>query len=325
MDEHIPHHGYPILIVEDNPVARKVLEKMLAKASYRTVSAQNGAEALALFENEFFPIVLTDWMMPEMNGLELCQAIRRMPNIGYVFIVLLTARDSKQDIITGLESGADDFIIKPVNPPELMARLKCGHRILELEQSLRQANKEIRLLSIQDPLTGCFNRSYLDERLPDEVKRAKRYCHPLSLIMCDIDHFKLINDTYGHQTGDRVLEKFARRIHHAIRDRIDWLVRYGGEEFLIVLPETDIGGACCAAEKLRRIVCDQPFKISDLSLTVTASFGASGYARITASTPTAIEKLIDRADQCLYKAKEQGRNRLVAGPIATPVRTASVN
>ncbi|RLB41492.1 MAG: diguanylate cyclase response regulator, partial [Deltaproteobacteria bacterium] len=175
--------SYPILIVEDNPVSRKLLEKTLKKGGYEVVSVSTGEEALTLFRCKFFPIVITDWMMPGMDGLELCRQIRTMDLPGYVFIILLTAKDSKDDLIAGLEAGADDYLTKPLNYPELKARLKSGFRILELEKSLKKANEEIRILSITDSLTGCYNRHFLMQRLRHEIKRARRYKHELSVVM----------------------------------------------------------------------------------------------------------------------------------------------
>ncbi len=187
--------NFPVLIVDDNPIIQKMMNISLSKAGYEVTSAENGRDALRKFDQKFYPIVLTDWMMPEMDGLELCKAIRKLPTDGYVYIILFTAKDSKEDIIKGLEAGADDYLTKPVNHPELMARLNTGVRILELEKSLRKANEEIRILSITDHLTGCYNRGYIGEHLPREIKRAHRYKHPLSVIISDIDHFKKVNDS----------------------------------------------------------------------------------------------------------------------------------
>ena len=243
--------SYPILLVEDNPISRKMLEKILVKEGFEVTLAENGKEALALFRKHFFPIVLTDWLMPEMEGPELCKAIRNEKPKGYVYIVLLTAKDSKDDIISGLESGADDYLTKPADRAELVARLKNGLRILDLEKSLKKANEEIRTLSITDSLTGIYNRGYLNERLPQEIKRSIRYKRSLSLILCDIDHFKSVNDNFGHVAGDTILKGFVDCITASIRDQIDWSARYGGEEFLVVLPETDFLGARHLAERLR--------------------------------------------------------------------------
>jgi diguanylate cyclase (GGDEF)-like protein len=248
-------------------------------------------------------------MMPEMDGIALCRAIRNHASPGYVYIVFLTAKDSRDDIIAGLEAGADDYLTKPFHPTELMARLTTGKRILELERSLKMANEEIRILSITDHLTGCFNRGYMTSHLPEELNRASRYGHPLSLIMCDIDRFKNVNDSRGHLAGDSVLRLVVDFIHEALRKDIDWAVRYGGEEFLIVLPETDREGAWAVAERLRQEMATKPIAIGDQEIAITASFGLASFDPGMDKEPSA-EALIREADQYLYQAKKEGRNKV---------------
>ncbi len=302
--------SYPILLVEDNPISRKMLEKILVKEGFKVTLAENGKEALALFRKCFFPIVLTDWLMPEMEGPELCKALRNEKPNGYVYIVLLTAKDSKDDIISGLESGADDYLIKPADRAELIARLKNGLRILDLEKSLKEANEEIRTLSITDPLTGIYNRGYLDERLPQEIKRSIRYKRSLSLILCDIDHFKAVNDNFGHVAGDTILKGFVDCITASIRDQIDWSARYGGEEFLIVLPETDFLGARHLAERLRGAVSDMRYTVGDKEVRITSSFGVSGFSPDMLLKNLSVDGMLNHVDKYLYKAKDGGRNRV---------------
>ena len=308
--------SFPILIAEDNPVSKTLLEKSLIKAGYEVVSANDGREAFKILKKDFFPIVITDWMMPEMDGLELCRAIRSNDFPGYIFIVLVTAKDSHDDILAGLEAGADDYITKPFNQAELIARLKAGKRVLELERSLKKANEKIKILSITDPLTGIYNRGYLTERLPQEIARAKRYRHPLSIIMSDIDLFKKINDSYGHQAGDKILKGFVGYLRGTIRNGIDWIARYGGEEFLIVLPETNIEGAFNAAERLRALLSESVFTIKDNEIKITASFGVSGFDPSKYTKKISSESLIGEADKCLYQAKKEGGNKVRGSEIS---------
>lgn len=296
--------SFPILVVEDDPVSRRILEKSLTKSGMKVVAAENGREALELLEKTFFPIVITDWMMPELDGLELCQRIRKMEWPSYVFIILLTARGAVDDIITGLDAGADDYLTKPFNKAELKARLRAGTRILGLYDKINK-------LSITDPLTQCFNRGYLMKSLTKEIKRSIRYKNNLFIVMSDIDHFKNINDSYGHQAGDLVLKEFASLIMNSFRDEVDWLARYGGEEFILVLPETGRDGAWQAAERLRKKVSEMVIPVKEEKIQITASFGISGFEGHNSVVNISANALIEKADKCLYQAKREGRNRVV--------------
>jgi diguanylate cyclase (GGDEF)-like protein len=309
------HDSYPVLLVEDDPISRKILKNILLKEGFDVTTVENGRIAIELFKNRFFPIVLSDWLMPEMEGPDLCRAIRRLKSEGYVYIVLLTAKDAKADIISGLNAGADDYLTKPAHRDELIARIKNGLRILELERSLKEANEEIRILSITDTLTGAYNRGYLNQRLPQEIKRSIRYRHPLSLILSDIDHFKKVNDQYGHLAGDHVLKEFVRCIQESIRDQIDWAARYGGEEFLVVLPETDFNGAMLLAERLRETCSQHVITVQDQPISITASFGVTGLASEMPQSNISVEILLQQCDDRLYQAKNQGRNRVVGQPL----------
>jgi diguanylate cyclase (GGDEF)-like protein len=230
---------------------------------------------------------------------------------GYVYALLLTARDSKEHIIAGLEAGADDYLIKPVHEPELIARLNAGRRILNLEHSLRVANQRNRILSITDALTGAYNRRYLMEQLPRELERCRRYAYPLSVLMCDIDRFKQVNDNRGHAAGDDVLQQFAARAQKSIRTNSDWVSRYGGEEFLIVLPETEYEGAMAVAEKIRTLVSSMPFATRSGDLMATASFGVASTGPNGPDISLNADALIRCADECMYRSKQEGRDRTV--------------
>lgn len=301
-----------ILIAEDDLLSRSILEHYLEQQGYTFVSACNGREALELFNTHHFQIVITDWLMPEMDGTALCRAIRDQAGDRYTFIILLTSQNSPEALIEGLEAGADDYIVKPINPEELRVRLKGCQRILDLESSLQKSLAEIRELSIHDPLTGAYNRGYLDQQLAQEIGRAYRYHHPLSLIMCDLDHFKLVNDTYGHQTGDDVLKRCVQTISQSIRHQIDWVARYGGEEFIIALPETGREGCRIVAERMREQITLSPNADEICALKISASFGTVTLAPNANTVRVSVADLIQRADICLYQAKQRGRNCVVA-------------
>ena len=296
-----------ILLVDDEPTQRLIMARLLKRAGYEVEMAANGREALTKLEQGDFPLMITDWEMPEMDGIALCSALRSSEQ-GYTYIILLTSRDAIEHLVAGLQSGADDYLIKPVIEPELIARLNTGRRIVTLERSLRTANEENRRLSITDPLTGVFNRRYLMEQLPREIDRAARYGRRLSATMCDIDHFKMINDTHGHLTGDEVLKWFATCLQKGVRTS-DWIARYGGEEFVIVLPETNVTNAATAAEHLRKHIAGTAFTAADLELPVSASFGVSGWQDQVPKTAS-LDALIARCDSGVYASKAGGRNRI---------------
>lgn len=301
-----------VLIVEDDPLSRSLLGLYLEQEGYTYVAAENGREALELFNRQQFSIVITDWLMPEMDGTTLCRAIRSQARAHYTFLILITSNSSPNSLIEGLEAGADDYIVKPLNPAELRVRLKGCRRILDLENSLQRSLAEIHELSIRDPLTGAFNRGYFDQQLEHEIQRAYRYQRSLSLILCDLDHFKLINDTYGHQAGDKVLKQCVQNISRSFRSQIDWVARYGGEEFFIALPETDAAGCAVVAERMRERMSFTPDEAGKAALKVTASFGTVTLVPDRQGMKTSAQELIQRADTCLYQAKQAGRNRVVA-------------
>jgi two-component system, cell cycle response regulator len=293
------------------------MTRFLKNAGYEVDAVADGSEALDKMTKRYYPMLVTDWEMPQMDGIALCKAVRNMQLDGYVYALLLTARDAKEHIIAGLEAGADDYLVKPVHEPELIARLNAGRRILALEHSLRVANQRNRILSITDALTGAYNRRYLMEQLPREVERCRRYAYPLSVLMCDLDHFKEVNDQRGHAAGDDVLQQFAARAQKSIRSNSDWIARYGGEEFLIVLPETSYSDGLFVADKIRDVIAGAPFSTRVGETPVTASFGVASTGPNGPDLALKVETLIRTADECLYKSKLSGRNRTTGQEIAT--------
>lgn len=298
-----------LLLAEDEPIQRRVLERRLGKAGYVVDTARNGEEALAKLMQEHYQILITDWDMPGMDGATLCRRVREVNLPGYLYILLLTGHDSAADIVVGLEAGADDYIRKPANEAELLARLKTCRRVVELERSLRDANARVQLLSVTDPLVGTYNRRYLTDELAREIERARRNNRPLAVVIADLDYFKRINDEHGHQTGDEVLQCFADRVRSSIR-QYDWIARYGGEEFVIVLPDTSLVDAVATAEKLRLQCASTPMATSTGRLMVTASFGVAALECLPATEAATVATLLRRADVGLYRSKNTGRNRV---------------
>jgi two-component system cell cycle response regulator len=294
------------LIAEDNPGFRLALEKMLKKWGYDVVAAANGLEAWEILRSPDPPrLAILDWMMPELDGLEVCRRVRELNREPYIYILLLTAKDSPAELIEGMEAGADDYLRKPVDTHELRVRVRAGRRIVDLQQELVEARDLLRRQASHDPLTDLWNRHAMSEILARELKRAKRESSTLSLIMADLDHFKNINDTLGHAAGDEVLREAAKRMSACVRE-YDAPCRYGGEEFLILLPGLDLPGAAVRAEQIRSAL-SIPFHIGEglhdvtCSLGVTATSGAAGFDAAA---------LLQEADEALYAAKHNGRNRV---------------
>jgi len=297
-----------ILLVDDEPTQRLIMARLLKRAGYEVETAGNGLEALEKLKSGDFQLLISDWEMPEMDGIALCSALRTSQVQGYIYTILLTARDSIEHVVTGLQAGADDYLTKPVIEAELIARLNTGKRIVTLERSLRTANEENRRLSVTDPLTGAYNRRYLMEQLPREIERSARYGRRVSVIMCDVDHFKKINDTHGHLVGDEVLKWFVAMLEKGIRTS-DWVARYGGEEFVIVLPETDVDSAANAANHLREQIAASAFIMPGAHFPVTASFGVSGWRKEIPPAAT-LDALISKCDAGVYASKAGGRNQV---------------
>lgn len=299
--------GIRVLAAEDNPVFQSMLRSMLTKWGYNPVMARDGMEAWRELEGENAPrLAILDWMMPGLDGVEICRRVRNAAKEPYIYLILLTARTEAQDLVEGMEAGADDYLKKPFEAQELRVRLRAGRRILDLQSQLMMAREELRVQATHDHLTGIPNRGAILESLDGELSRAARERGPVAVLMCDVDLFKSINDTHGHQAGDEILREAARRMKSAVRG-YDVVGRYGGEEFLIVLPRCDAEGAQRQAERMREAFCATPFRAMGELLPVTCSFGVSW--REEASLSDA-DTLIREADMALYSAKASGRNRV---------------
>lgn len=307
-----------ILVAEDDLVTRRMLEAYLVKWGYEVVTVGDGRQAWQILQQENAPrLALLDWMMPEMDGMSICREARRLNLQPYIYLILLTARKYQEDVIAGLEAGADEYLTKPFDPYELRARLRTGARIVELQDSLIQAREALREQAMHDALTQLFNRRATMDILASELSRASRDLKPLTVMMVDIDHFKSVNDRFGHPAGDAVLCEVARRLRSSMR-AYDTVGRFGGEEFLVVAPGCDSSPSRAQAERLREIVSSQPVNVKDLSIDVTVSVGV---ATLRDPRPQDLEALLSVADKALYLAKERGRNR-VEGECSAPLPSA---
>ena len=302
-----------VLLVDDDELVLERLRSLVTAAGFEAETAPDAPAALALLKDRFTPIVIMDRNMPGMDGLALCRLIRQQEWPGYIYILLLTVQDAEEDILAGLDAGADDYLSKRSSSAQLLARLRTARRILTLEHSLKAAVEEKRRLSLTDTLTGAPNRRYFLRHLSRELKRAHRDGSHLSLLTLDIDHFKRVNDQYGHAAGDAVLQEFVRRISSCLQRATDWCARVGGEEFVVVLGCTPLNGAGQVAEAIREAVACSPVLTSAGSISITVSIGVSGWQGGTDRrevTEGTLDVLLQQSDKNLYASKERGRNRV---------------
>lgn len=303
-------HMPKVLLVDDDEILLERLRIPIAEAGYEVTTVTDGAAALAALAGEFMSIVILDRSMPGMDGLEVCRVIRNQPWPSYVYLILLTAHDSEVDVLRGLNAGADDYLGKRVSDAQLVARLGAATRVLSLEHSLKAALEERRRMAMSDALTGAHNRRYFMRHLRGEIKRARRFGTELSLLVLDIDHFKTVNDQHGHAAGDLVLQAFVRQVQSCLPREYDWCARLGGEEFAVVLPQTNLDGAAVVAEKLRNAISKSPVKLSTTSRSITVSIGVSGLEAMPDRAEITVETLLAHADRFLYQSKDAGRNRV---------------
>src|ERR1700691_1410100 len=305
-----------VLIAEDDPVSCHLLKSFLVKWDYDVAVVTDGMAALKILEADDTPrLAVLDWMMPGMEGVQICQRIRERKNRPYVYVLLLTARSEKRDLLRGLELGADDYLTKPFDSEELRARLLVGERILTLQDDLIAAREELRFRATHDLLTGISNRGTVMDALRNELSRQVREQRSFGVILVDIDHFKNVNDTYGHLCGDEVLQAVSRRLKECVRP-YDTVGRYGGEEFLIIASAANTKGTLALAERIRSVLESKPVVTHAGEVRITASLGAAISTDARGGDPQTLLRLADKA---LYRAKELGRNRteLAGSPEST--------
>jgi diguanylate cyclase (GGDEF)-like protein len=297
-----------VLLIDDDELALGCLESILTATGFEVRTATSGAAALSSLKETFSPIVITDLKMPNMDGLSVCRAIRKESWPGYIYILLLSIQDGENDVLAGLDAGADDYLSKRMSSAQVLARLRTARRILTLEHSLKDALAAKRRLALTDELTGAPNRRYFSARLSRELVRISRFGGNLSLMSLDIDNFKKINDRYGHAAGDVVLQEFVKRIGRCLPRNTDWCARMGGEEFCIVLEETGLADARIVAERLRRTIAESPVITLAGAVKVTVSVGVSGLDALEHRKMITLDALLNHADAYLYASKKRGRD-----------------
>lgn len=301
-----------ILIADDDVVSRRLLQKTMERVGYEVTAAENGRLAADELCKPGGPkLALLDWMMPELDGPGVCREVRKRKEHSYVYMVLLTSKEKKEDVVEGLKSGADDYLTKPFNLEELKARLRTGMRILDLEDRLVEAREQMRFQATHDALTSLWNRGMIMELLGRELARSTREGKSVTILLGDLDHFKQVNDTYGHRAGDEVLKETARRLLASVRS-YDFVGRYGGEEFLVALNNCDPAFSLARAEEIRKAIARTPVQTSRGPIPITMSLGLL-LSQEWGSGP--VEELVHEADEALYAAKGAGRNCVkVAAP-----------
>ncbi len=297
-----------ILIAEDDRTSRALLGGLLKKWGYEVIAVSDGRQAWdELVKPEAPRIAIIDWEMPELTGIEVIERFRKREESAYAYIILLTGRDDRENIIEGISKGADDYVIKPFDPEELSVRIRTGKRIVDLEAQLLETNRQLEEIARTDPLTGLANRRALVQELRSRFQSAVEFEMPTAFIMADIDHFKRVNDEYGHDAGDEVLKGVAERLKEAYR-RGDIVSRFGGEEFLIIAPDANPEFIFTISERARQMIEEKAFEVSEgISLSVTCSFGVS-FAHL--KNIALVDEYIKQADNALYESKRGGRNKV---------------
>ncbi len=299
--------GQPkILVVDDDRSMRNLVKETLEGLGFVIETANDGVEAVEKIRAAPPDLLILDVMMPKMNGLEVCRIVKSFADDNFIPIILVSVKDDIGSKVTGLKLGADDYLAKPYNPLELRARVASMLRIKSLQDKVNSKRKQLEALSVTDDLTGLCNHRAMHQRLKDEFLRAQRYNDPLSILLVDIDHFKVINDNHGQLFGDLVLTELAKLISGAVRET-DSVARYGGEEFLVILPQTHFSGCLPVAERVWRSVAQRDFREGKNASKLTVSVGVAFFP---SKNVTSVEQLLANADQAVAQAKREGRNRI---------------
>jgi diguanylate cyclase (GGDEF)-like protein len=294
-----------VLVVDDSPVYRKLVAEALVGQEYTVTFAKSGREALDLFAQNAPHIVITDWLLPDVSGPELCARIRSS-ELAYTYVIMLTTISDKEMVVKGLAAGADDYLTKPFDPGELCARIGVGRRIICLQRDIEAKNLLLQEAARTDSLTGLPNRRAIEEWADRQIRGAARHGYPMWVILADLDSFKNVNDSYGHDAGDLVLQKFSEVLRATTRAS-DICGRMGGEEFVMVLTYVEQNDILPVVDRLREQFASLVFRFGANTASVTASFGISGFQ--TKTTPE-FSQLLRKADEALYAAKRAGRNRV---------------
>jgi len=303
--------GFTILVADDSPVYRKIVEQTLAEEDCVIAFAQTGSQAIRLFEHGHPDLVITDWNMPDLTGIELCRRIRETQSASYTYVIILTGRAEKENVVKGLSAGADDYLTKPFDRDEFLARIRVGRRLIDLHRQIEAKNRLLEELALTDSLTGLPNRRAVEGWAARQLSGAARHGFPFWVVLTDLDHFKRINDTYGHDAGDAVLKQFAGilRTHTRLSDMS---ARIGGEEFLLALTHASPEGIVVVLDRMRAQLAAAPLQWKGETIKVTASFGVAGFC---GSRAPELRQLVKQADDALYRAKDAGRNRIELVPI----------
>lgn len=307
---------FRVAVVDDDHAIRRLVKLYLTRSGYQVLEFADGEEARRELNSVPWDLAILDRRLPDMDGVVLCHELKSNPELQSRYVILLTGETEQEDKVMGLDLGADDYITKPFQPPELLARIRAAKRIVDLQKELMETNKRLELLSITDGLTNLYNHRHFQDELARAFEESRRYQRPLSLAIVDLDFFKKVNDSYGHAVGDEVLKCLSRIFQESIRSA-DLAARYGGEEFAVMMPETDLSEAIVFAEKIRTLVEEKAVATQAGSVSATVSIGV---ATVPHSHVHSAKDLIVAADKALYRAKKNGRNQVQAEQRHDPVR-----